>query len=152
MKHNHRIVPGHMGGEYVEGNVINVEVIKCNTQTANHAMWHYANWVLWGKRQDYLAWKGLSGCFSQEEIIEERLKMRGKDLGVFTVDNKIGLFDPVNRDKVLKGNSKGGKKGGIIANQQRWKSTVDGYVSTAAGVAHHNRGMGCDPGDRIRVG
>ena len=36
-------------------------------------------------------------------------------------------------------------------NQQSWKSTVDGHVSTAAGVAKYNRVRGWDPGARVRI-
>ena len=75
MKHKHRILPGHMGGEYTEGNVISVEVTACNQSTANHVMWHYANWALWGKTEDFLAWKGLSGFYGKEEIIQEINRM-----------------------------------------------------------------------------
>lgn len=81
MKHNHRITPGHMGGKYVEGNVISVEVTNCNKQTANHVMWHYANWRLWGREEDLLAWKGLSGYLSREDLIQERLVLGGKISG-----------------------------------------------------------------------
>lgn len=81
MKHNHRILPGHMGGEYVEGNVISVEVTNCDRNTANHVMWHFANWCLYGKEEDRAAYKGLSGCYSKEEIIEERLRLAGKKTG-----------------------------------------------------------------------
>ncbi len=36
-------------------------------------------------------------------------------------------------------------------NSQTWESTVDGYISTAAGVAAHNRHRGWDPNARRRV-
>jgi hypothetical protein len=75
MKHKHRIVPGHRGGEYVEGNVIDVEVVQCDEQTASHAMWHYAEWRLYGKVEDFIAWKALSGYYGKEEIIEELLRL-----------------------------------------------------------------------------
>lgn len=67
-----------MGGKYTENNVISVEVTLCNKQTANHVMWHYANWQLWGKEEDLLAWKGLSGYYSKEECIQQRLILGGK--------------------------------------------------------------------------
>jgi hypothetical protein len=35
--------------------------------------------------------------------------------------------------------------------QQKWKSTVDGHISTASGVASHNRSRGWDPNARVRV-
>lgn len=36
-------------------------------------------------------------------------------------------------------------------NSQRWMSTLDNHVSTAAGVAKHNRMRGWDPDARIRI-
>lgn len=72
-----------MGGGYTEGNVITVEVVKCDMQTANHAMWHYANWRLYGKEEDIMAWKGLSGFFNKEDIIKKL-----QDLGRSRIDRK----------------------------------------------------------------
>ena len=62
----------------MKGNVIPVEVTQCDTNTANHVMWHYANWCFYGKEEDRLAYKGLSGFYSKEEIIEERLRLAGQ--------------------------------------------------------------------------
>ena len=87
MKHKHRILPGHMGGEYTEGNVISVEVTQCDKNTANHVMWHFANWCLYSKEEDRAAYKGLSGCYSKEEIIEERLRLAGKKTGQMHVES-----------------------------------------------------------------
>jgi hypothetical protein len=70
-----------MGGEYIEGNVIEVEVTQCDRQTANHIMWHFANWQLWGKEEDKLAWKGLAGYIGKEEIIHERSRLGGRIAG-----------------------------------------------------------------------
>lgn len=86
MRHKHRITPGYLGGDYQEGNVLEVNVTKCDKNTANHAMWHYANWLLWGNREDFIAWKGLAGFYSKEEIINEvmelaRMKIDRKKLG-----------------------------------------------------------------------
>jgi general stress protein YciG len=87
MKHTHRITPGHIGGEYVEGNVIEVEVTQCDGQTANHVMWHFANWCLWGKEEDKIAWKGLSGFYGKEEIIHERARLGGQMSGAAMRDS-----------------------------------------------------------------
>lgn len=43
------------------------------------------------------------------------------------------------------------KLGAAAANSQKWKSTIDDYVSTAAGVANHNRNRGWDPEARVRL-
>jgi hypothetical protein len=67
-----------MGGKYVEGNVISVEVTSCDGQTANHVMWHYANWQLWGKVEDLLAWRGLAGFYGKEDVSKEKQKLGAK--------------------------------------------------------------------------
>lgn len=79
MKHKHRIKPGYMGGEYTEDNVISVEVTGCDKDTANHAMWHYANWRLWGNHEDKVAWRALAGFYDKEDLISDLMAIaRGK--------------------------------------------------------------------------
>jgi len=69
--HNHRIVPGHMGGDYTDGNVVNIHSVR-------HSMWHYANWRLWGKKEDFIAWRGLAGIVSHEQAVFEACSLGGK--------------------------------------------------------------------------
>ena len=78
MKHKHRIVPGHMGGGYTPENTVEVEVVKCSQTTATHPMWHFANWLLWGRVEDWVAWRGLSGYMGEEEAIAAKCSMGGK--------------------------------------------------------------------------
>ena len=40
-------------------------------------MFHYCNWVLWGNKQDFLAWKGLVGEIGKEEIINTLARESG---------------------------------------------------------------------------
>ena len=49
------------------------------------------------------------------------------------------------------GRSVQGVKSAKKVNSQIWESTVDGYTSTAAGVAQHNKFRGWDPNARKRV-
>ena len=67
MKHKHRIKPGYEGGEYCEGNVVELSVIQ-------HAMWHYAEWTRKRNWQDELAWRCLSGQTNFGEA--ERVKFQ----------------------------------------------------------------------------
>jgi hypothetical protein len=78
-----------MGGEYVDNNVISVEVTNCDGRTANHVMWHYANWQLWGKEEDRFAWRGLAGYYSKEEIIRERMRISGRKAGLRNIGRKL---------------------------------------------------------------
>ena len=92
--HTHRITPGHQGGEYTEENTIEVKVTECDTNSSNHAMWHYANWTLWRKKEDYCAWRGLAGMMGKGEIIKE-LQREGVKRGVETNRAQgTGTFDP----------------------------------------------------------
>lgn len=120
MKHKHRINPGHNGGDYAEGNVISVEVVKCNANTASHAMWHYANWCLWGKHEDRLAWKGLAGFLEKEEIIQEQNIRLGKEQGRLNVEEGRGIFSQsyLGSDKRKEVISAIGKKVGPVVGAQ----------------------------------
>ena len=95
-----------MGGEYVKENVILVEVTECDKQTANHVMWHYANWQLWGKEEDLLAWKGLSGYYSKEDIIQRKLALGGKISGEANRDS--GHIQGIGQEYGAKATSPGG--------------------------------------------
>ena len=62
-------------------------------------------------------------------------------------DEKRGLFDPVYKEKIRKARSEATSK----TNKQKWKSTVDGFISNAAAVAKHNKVNGWDPNARIKI-
>lgn len=71
MKHKHRIIPGYDGGEYTEGNVIELTLTQ-------HAMWHYAEWRRKGNKRDWLAWKMLSGQAQKDDNwLRERSRLGG---------------------------------------------------------------------------
>lgn len=61
LKHKHHIIPRYMGGSDDASNLVEVSV-TC------HAMFHYCNYKLWGNWEDEVAWYGLSGRISSEEI------------------------------------------------------------------------------------
>ena len=67
MKHKHHIKPRYAGGTDEADNLVEVSVTQ-------HAMWHYANWRLWSRKEDYLAWRGLAGFTGKEEIIAELME------------------------------------------------------------------------------
>ena len=69
--HKHRIVPGYQGGEYAEDNVVDVHTVR-------HAMWHFANFQLWGNEEDRIAWRGLAGIVTHEEAVFEACSLGGK--------------------------------------------------------------------------
>lgn len=53
MKHKHHIIPRHRGGTDADG------LVDCSV--TQHAMFHFCEWKLHGLKEDYIAWKFLSG-------------------------------------------------------------------------------------------
>jgi hypothetical protein len=74
MLHTHHIIPKYMGGTDEKSNLVKVTVTQ-------HAMFHYCNWKLWGNKEDWLAWRGLTGEIGKEEIIHE-LRIKAAEKGV----------------------------------------------------------------------
>lgn len=70
--HSHHLIPRHMGGTDEESNLVH------GLSITRHAMFHFANWQLWGSRWDYIAWKTLSGQISSEEFSFEMKSAAGK--------------------------------------------------------------------------
>lgn len=62
--HKHHIIPRYMGGSNKKENLVEVTVTQ-------HAMFHYCNYQLWGNEEDRVAWIGLSGIVSKQQIVYE---------------------------------------------------------------------------------
>ena len=67
MKHLHHIVPKHAGGTNDSSNLVELTVEE-------HAEAHRLLWEQYGRWQDKIAWKTLSGQISIQEAREEMLK------------------------------------------------------------------------------
>lgn len=72
--HKHHIIPRHAGGTDDASNIIILSVEE-------HAQAHKNLWEKHGRPEDELAWKGLSGMISKQEIIKELCSMGGKKGG-----------------------------------------------------------------------
>lgn len=59
--YKHRVIPGHMGGTYEPSNVVLLTVKQ-------HAAAHRKLYKKYGKREDWIAWKGLSGQINKKEL------------------------------------------------------------------------------------
>jgi hypothetical protein len=64
--HKHHIVPKHMGGSDDPDNLIELTIEE-------HAEAHRMLYEKYGKVQDKLAWQGLSGLLSNQELVETLL-------------------------------------------------------------------------------
>ena len=74
--HNHHIIPVHVGGSDDPSNRIMLTIPE-------HAEAHRLLFEKYGRREDWIAWQGLSGQIGMDEIIKERhrvgaLKQRGR--------------------------------------------------------------------------
>ena len=115
MLHRHHIIPRHMGGGDSDGNYAYRTIEE-------HAEDHRKLYEKYGKREDYLAWKGLSGRIGKEEIIRERCA--------------IGGTNGANTCKEL-------KKGACYAPDPKYKkewATKAGLVSTNKGSVWWSNG------------
>lgn len=73
--HSHHIIPQHLNGPNNSENLIKLTIPE-------HAAWHYELWAYYGFREDYIAWKALSGQIGKEEILHEMFKIIGKKTGL----------------------------------------------------------------------
>lgn len=161
-----------MGGDYSESNIIEVTPTQ-------HAMWHWANYFLYGDVKDKIAATGLAGCIGKDEIIKEILSENGKrNSGALNAhpntnsrrsENAKRLNQHPNtvenrskRAKVHKDAScaRMNSHPNTIANRtlcasktnsQRWRCLVTGYTSTPGNVSRHQQKLGIDKSLRERI-
>jgi hypothetical protein len=81
-------------------------------------LFHYCEWKLWGKNQDYLAWKGLSGFLGKEDIIDtlmEEGRKKGRETNKKTtrkmiLEGSFILLQPDVRNKAIAASQKSQRK------------------------------------------
>ncbi len=76
MKHKHHIIPRHAGGTDDPSNLIELSI-------EDHAEAHKVLYEEYGRWQDKLAWKALSGWLGKEEIIKEKISNKGERNGMY---------------------------------------------------------------------
>ena len=79
--HMHHIIPKHMGGTDDPENLIEVTIEE-------HADLHVRLWEEYGNHNDFLAFRGLLGLISKDEIMTEIFRENGKKLGEFMKKNR----------------------------------------------------------------
>jgi len=104
----HHIIPVHSGGRNLPHNQVSVG-------RTCHAMFHFCNWQRTGNKKDYVAWKGLAGQLSKQEM----MKILSSESGKRSVKEKTGIY-ALSKDERFNASSSGGKKAGHYMSNSMW--------------------------------
>jgi hypothetical protein len=118
--------------------------------------------------------KGIHDAAHSEKVAEGR-KKGGATMGAKCKEQGKGIFDPALQNPLVKAKNtrkggiatmqarkgifalsaeerrEAGRKGATSLNSQKYKSLHDGFVSTAAGVASHNKALNVPTEFKVRV-
>jgi len=83
MKHQHHIIPKHLGGGNEPENLIELTIEE-------HAESHKVLFEKYGHWEDKLAWQGLANMITKEELIKQMLSEAGKRGAFKTNKGKVG--------------------------------------------------------------
>jgi len=72
--HKHHIIPRHAGGTDDESNLVYLTIEE-------HAEAHRLLYEQYGRKEDWLAWRGLSGLIGNDEIIKEKMSLNSSRPG-----------------------------------------------------------------------
>ena len=79
-----------MGGDNSKENLIELSIEE-------HALEHKKLWEEHGRQEDYLAWQGLSGLITKEELVRELLKMAGRKGAAISNKKQWGSFKKTHK-------------------------------------------------------
>lgn len=146
MAHRHHIVPRHASGSDDPSNLVELSV-------EDHALAHKKLWEEHGRWQDKLAWQGLSGMISREEVIrlsisnthkgkvrslEERMKQAESLRGKPTKGrNAKGVSKPETHKLAMRGKRPHVNQTGGMNNAAKKISTPHGTFDTTQEAAKY---------------
>jgi hypothetical protein len=91
-------------------------------------------------------------------ISREQFQEMGRRGSQVQIENKIGIYgwnDEQKRQRNIRANraqtSEQRRQAAQAQHAQKWKCTVTGYISTAAGLSHYQRHKGIDTSNRTKV-
>lgn len=120
----HHIIPVHDGGKQLPNNTVKIG-------RTCHAMFHFCNWHRTNNKKDYVAWKGLAGQLSKQEMI----KVLSSEGGKKSFKKKNGIHGFSIKERSL-ASSKGGKKAGNYMRNSMWvnNGVVNKRLPVSSGV------------------
>jgi hypothetical protein len=96
--------------------------------------------------------------FGGKATPRKQLQAMGRRGSQVQIENKIGIYgwtEEQKRQRNIRANKAQDReikvRGGINANKQKWKCTVTGYISTAAGLSNYQRHKGIDTSNRTKI-
>ena len=120
MKHKHHIIPRYRGGGDESSNLVEVTITQ-------HAMYHFANFQLWGDYRDKIAYKLLANTDASEEIEIARLEASRKALRNMTEEKKQERANNISKSKK--------KKAHITAEQTRQRHADGNFLTEEGKIA-----------------
>lgn len=137
--HMHHIVPRHMGGTDDPSNLIKVTI-------DDHAEEHRKLYEKYGKWQDKLAWKALSGQITMGEASKEAIRMAGAQWKGMSYEDRHGS----RANEIRKMRSESNKNRTGIKYNPNNKNTGSGNllevcclgckkVTSPQGLGHHKK-------------
>ena len=116
MIHKHHVRPRYLGGPESPTIELSIE---------DHAIAHQMLWEEFGNKQDYWAWKGLSGQVTKEEIIAGLISHKGEShpmYGKHHSEETKEKMREAKRRNAARGKDNGGYK---VCKGKTWK-VLDG--------------------------
>lgn len=133
--HDHHIIPKHMGGTNDPSNIVSLTVEE-------HAEAHKILYEKYGLLEDKLAWMGLLGLISKEEIVREIQVETGRRLVEWNkLNRKYGPLSVKHRENISKGMS------GKILSPEHIKNISLGRI----GISPWNKGKCQSPLEKEQI-
>lgn len=92
MRHKHHIIPKHMGGDDSLENIVELSIEE-------HALEHKKLWEQFGKEEDFIAWKCLSG--KSEEAEKQRINLAKIGFQKFLLSNNANEWKTNIRNSLI---------------------------------------------------
>jgi hypothetical protein len=94
--HTHHLIPRYEGGSDDPDNLIELSKTR-------HTMWHFAEWQRKGNKEDFIAWRALSGQINAKQIEEEVWKLAVER----RAETRRGYITPESTKQKISGTLKG---------------------------------------------
>jgi hypothetical protein len=120
--HKHHIIPKHAGGTDEPSNLVLLSIEE-------HAQAHLNLYSEYGRREDKLAWLGLSKMISKQEIIQELTTLAGNK----TVSMQVGIHDPNKKYLKQLGGKTAIKSMPTFTKNSKW--VTDGISDTRIAIS-----------------